>query len=224
MGAVRPSILSPAVNVVIFQCPWGARPRKRSPRRARPLSLIILVAQPVSSTKISFSGSRRAWPSRQSWRASATSGRCCSLARTVFFEREPHTQQKTRHSAFAGLYALPRKFDAKLFQRNIGLLLDPRPQPIRVLGQWRSASASMRLGLRPALAAKDLHPFDCGRGAHIEDLGLRPRRPAPLNRTNQSNAQILRISHRCPRLEQGQTQLLRPLCESLPIQLIREPL
>jgi len=224
MGAVRPSILSPAVNVVIFQWPCGAEPRRRLPRRARPLSLIILVAQPVSSMKINLCGSRLAWPSRQRRRAAATSGRCCSLASTVFFIAEPHAQQKPRDRALAGLDAARQKLDAKLVQRQIGLLLDPFLEPIGVGLKRRAPPARMRLGFGAALTAESLDPLDSRRGCDIEHIGLRPRRPPLLSCTDKTHPKIVRISHRCPRLEQRHNQLLRPVCESLTIRLIREPL
>ena len=184
----------------------------------------MLVAQPVSSMKISFSGSRRSWPSRQRCRAKATSGRACSLARTVFFKSEPQAQQKTRHGALAGLYPLRGKLDAELLQRDIGLLADPCLQPIRVRNKRGPAAASMRLDFRTALRAKDLHPFDSGRSTDIEYLGLRPRRLPLFDGTDKPDPKILRISHRCPQSGWGQIQLLRPFCESLTIPLIREPL
>ncbi len=109
-------------------------------------------------------------------------------------------------------------------QRQIGLLLDPFLEPIGVRLKRRAPAARMRLGFGTALAAESLNPFDCGRGCDIKHIGLRTRRPPLLSCTDKTHPKIVRISHRCPRLEQRQNQLLRPVCESLTIRLIREPL
>jgi hypothetical protein len=79
-GAVMASRLRAATKVVIFQWPCGTLPINRSPRRHRPLDLAILVLVPVSSMKISLSGSSSFCALRQRSRAAATSGRSCSLA------------------------------------------------------------------------------------------------------------------------------------------------
>lgn len=85
IGAEIPSIRNPAVKVVVFQCPCGTAARQRWPFAAQPRRRAIFVEAPVSSMKISFSGSRSSWPSNQSWRFARTSGRCCSPAWPVFF-------------------------------------------------------------------------------------------------------------------------------------------
>src|SRR5260370_388997 len=48
---------SAATKVMVFQCPCGTRPIRRSPRGQRPLSRTILVLAAVSSTKTSRAGS-----------------------------------------------------------------------------------------------------------------------------------------------------------------------
>jgi hypothetical protein len=183
------------VKVVIFQWPCGADPRKRLPRSALPRDLIMLVAQPVSSTKMSLSGSRLAWLSRQRCRPAATSGRSVSLASTVFFVTEPHLKQQARDCALAGFDAERQKPSAKLYQGDVGLFFDSRLQPIGMRRQRRTAPACMRLGGNAALAAENLHPFNSRRRTNLKHIGLRPCRPALLRRPDQTHPKIVRISH-----------------------------
>ena len=88
-GGQAPERRKPAVNVVVFQWPWGMAARHRSPLRDHPRSRAIFIDAPVSSMKISRSGASPAWPSNQSRRRASTSGRCCSAAWPAFFVRQP---------------------------------------------------------------------------------------------------------------------------------------
>lgn len=99
-------------------------------------------------------------------------------------------------------------------ERQIGLLLDPGREPIGMRCKRRAPPAPVRLGFNAALAMENLHPFDRGRGSHIENLGLRPRRLPLFHIPDQPDTKIVRISHPCPRLEWEQNQLLRGLWES----------
>ena len=47
MGAVMPPSRRPPTKVVVFQWPWGAPARSRSPRGALPRVVAILVVAPV---------------------------------------------------------------------------------------------------------------------------------------------------------------------------------
>ena len=85
IGAARPERRKPAVNVVVFQWPWGMAARHRSPLRDHPRSRAIFIDAPVSSMKISRSGASPAWSSNQSRRHASTSGRRCSAAWPAFF-------------------------------------------------------------------------------------------------------------------------------------------
>src|SRR5215813_4955969 len=77
---------SAATKVMVFQCPCGTRPIRRSPRGQRPLSRTILVLAAVSSTKTSRAGSNMPCSRIQRRRARATSARSCSAACRLFFE------------------------------------------------------------------------------------------------------------------------------------------
>ena|ERR1035438_6314627 len=79
----------PATKVVVFQCPQGALPMSRRPRAQRPRCRTILVLVPVSSMKTSLLASRPGCSAFHVCRASATSGRSCSAACSVFFEADP---------------------------------------------------------------------------------------------------------------------------------------
>src|ERR1700722_11838379 len=90
----------------------------------------MLVLAQVSSMKTSRLGSILAWPAFRRSRRLATSGRSCSEARRLFFERHAFMLEKmpkriiTHHQAAVGqlLEQSP--------QREIRLLGDPRQNPI----------------------------------------------------------------------------------------------
>ena len=89
-GAVSPWQRRPAMKVCVFQWPNGTLERSRWPFRRRPRGRVIFVVVPVSSRKTSLCGSSRILGCRvavHSSRACLMSGRSCSLASSVFFER-----------------------------------------------------------------------------------------------------------------------------------------
>jgi len=104
---------------------------------------------------------------------------------------DTHAQQKPRDRALAGLDAARQKLDAKLVQRQIGLLLDPFLEPIGVGLKRRAPPARMRLGFGAALAVEGLNPFDSGRGTDIENPGLRTRRPPLFSCTDKTHPKIV---------------------------------
>ena len=133
-----PQSLSPAVKVVVFQCPCGMEARHLSPRLDRPRRRAILVDAAVSSMKISRAGSRSSWPSNQSRRRRRTSARCCSLACAVFFERdaalfEEHPHRRRHH---------PNVMLGRQPVRDLG------QRDVRRLGNKAEDEALMRIELR----------------------------------------------------------------------------
>ena len=79
--------------------------KSRSPRQQRPRSRAILPghpSSPVSSMKISRSGSRVDCSSNQASRAARTSARSCSRACPVFFHRHPAPEEEPPERADPG--------------------------------------------------------------------------------------------------------------------------
>src|SRR5258707_8777924 len=86
--AVRPLTRSAAMNVRVFQWPCGTLATSRLPRGERPEWRTILVVTDVSSIKTSRFARKDDCSAFSSARAAATSGRSCSAACSVFFERD----------------------------------------------------------------------------------------------------------------------------------------
>src|SRR5215470_5773662 len=123
-GARMPFRRSAATNVMVFQCPCGTRPIRRSPRRQRPLSRTILVLAAVSSTNTRCAGSNMPCSRIQRRRARATSARSCSAARRLFFESDLVALEEAPHrGATARNFVLAHRQN-DLIQRQIRLLLD----------------------------------------------------------------------------------------------------
>src|SRR5499425_2359498 len=157
---------SAATKVMVFQCPCGTRPIRRSPRGQRPLSRTILVLAAVSSTKTSRAGSNKPCSRIQRRRDRATSARSCSAACRLFFERDLVSLKKPpdRRAAARDLVLTHRADD--LVQRHVRLYFDQRQQKVRVLLQRRRAPAT-RFGGTAAGLAKALHPDHRRAGAHL---------------------------------------------------------
>ena len=80
-----PSWRSPAMKVSVFQCPCGTLSISASPLVCQPWVRVMLVFAQVSSMKTIRLGSTQRWTQRQRARRRTTSGRSCSLAKSVFF-------------------------------------------------------------------------------------------------------------------------------------------
>src|SRR3546814_983608 len=99
MGAVMPVKRNAPVKVVVFQWPCGIGDRHRAPRFARPRGRAIFVDAPVSSMNTNRSGSRSGWALNHARRRARTSGRSCSLACAVFFDRHRVTVEEAPDGA-----------------------------------------------------------------------------------------------------------------------------
>src|SRR5262249_29340604 len=177
-GARIPLRRSAATKVIVFQCPCGTRPIRRSPRGQRPLNRTILVLAAVSSTNTSRAGSNMPCSRIQRLRARATSARSCSAARRLFFESDLVALEEAPHrGATARNFVLAHRQNDPI-QRQIRLLLDQTQQKIRMLLQWRDAPAP-RLGRAAASLTKALDPDNRCAGADFKLFGyLAPRSSA----------------------------------------------
>src|SRR4029078_13651249 len=124
----------------------------------------MLVLTQVSSRNTKRSGSNpTCCRARNSARAAATSGRCCSGATSVFFERDLPRPEGVPECADAHLEA---EFRPQPFQGQVGLLGDGRPQfglvtPVKwFLLDPRRPGGDLAAGL---VAADELpHPLGAG--------------------------------------------------------------
>src|SRR5262252_1616770 len=191
-GAVIPFRRRPATKVRVFQCPCGTQPTSRSPRGHRPLSRTIFVLAAVSSMNTSRVEVIMACRRFQHRRARATSGRSCSAARRLFFERDPVAlEEAPAGRALAGNLLLAHDRD-DLIEGQIRLLRNKRKQEIRVLLQRRGAAAK-RLGRAAPGLVKTLHPFDRSARADLEVFGRFASRSASLNAGNHPRSDVCRI-------------------------------
>src|SRR5207244_1700229 len=92
--------------------------------------------------------------------ASATSGRSCSAACTIFFEADALGGKEPPHRAVADVDATLRKLGPDLLQRQIRDCCDPLQQPGPLALQTRVVIATHRLGGGPAALAPNRHPID----------------------------------------------------------------
>src|ERR1700730_2469545 len=189
-GAVIASWRKPARKVIVFQWPHGTRPTTRWPRLARPRNRAMLVVVPVSSRKTSRAGSRSGCSACQAARASATSGRSCSLACTIFFEADALGGEEPPHRPVADMDAPVGQLGADLFQRQIWNRRDPRQQPSPLALQPRAVIAAHRFGDKPAALAPNPNPSDDRGDPHPKYRGRAPPRQATFNRPNNTLAQI----------------------------------
>src|SRR4029077_7015720 len=126
-------------------------------------------------------------------RARATSARCCSAARRLFFKADAVALQKTPERTAAARYSLPVHGHDELFERPVRLFGDHRQNRVRMVLQRRPAPAA-RLGRASALPSPRLKPPDRRGGTDSKML----RRLAPtcslFNRVDHAPPQILRTS------------------------------
>src|SRR5688500_8996804 len=96
----------------------------------------MLVVAEVSSRNTRRSGSRAGWRRMKAWRASATSGRCCSAACRLFFEGDVVRFEKARDGALANGDGVPLdQRAADLLQRQVRLMGNQRQNGFPVSSQ-----------------------------------------------------------------------------------------
>ena len=141
----------------------------------------------------SRAGSNRNCSRRQRRRAWATSGRCCSAARRLFFfECEIMTRKEPPDCRAAAWNAPLAHRGDDLVERQIRLLGDRSQQPFRVLFQRRRA-ASARLCFGASAVTPALQPFYRRTRAQIEALSGLPPRRSRFDRLDHAFPQIIGI-------------------------------
>ena len=153
--------------LVLFQCPCGTRPTSRSPHGQRPLSRTIFVLAAVSSMNTNRVETSMLCSRIQRRRDRATSARSCSAACRLFFKRDLVSGKKPPERGAATRDASLAHRDKHLVQRQIRLLRDQGEQPIRLLLQRRSTSAT-RYGRGASVVVPAPQPFDRRTGADFK--------------------------------------------------------
>src|SRR2546426_2427888 len=159
-----------ATKVIIFHSPQGARPINSMPRGPRPQSRTILVVTAVSSINTSRAGSSMPCSRIQRRRARATSARCCSAARKLFFEGDVVSIEETPQRAQARANPSFAQRQNYLLQGQVRLLGDQSQYLHRALLQRRSTS-SARLRRTPPSLVPALHPSHCRTRTHFKTVG-----------------------------------------------------
>src|SRR6266481_1488478 len=188
-----------ATKVIIFHSPQGARPINSMPRGPRPQSRTILVVAAVSSINTSRAGSSMPCSRIQRRRARATSARCCSAARRLFFNGDVMTSEETpkRRTASTDSFLVHRRND--LIERQVRLLSNKGEDPFRVLLQ-RGDAPSAWLGPGRSVRFPALHPSNRRTRADLQLFGgLTPRR-SRLHKSNDSHSHLtgIRSAHGTP--------------------------
>src|SRR5713226_9540043 len=179
--------------------PSGTYPIKRSPRGLRPFGRTMLVLTAVSSMNTNLAGSRSPCSRIQRRRARATSARCCSAARRLFFNGDVMTSEETpkRRTASTDSFLVHRRND--LIERQVRLLSNKGEDPFRVLLQ-RGDAPSPWLGPGRSVRFPALHPSNRRTRADLQLFGgLTPRR-SRLHKSNDSHSHLtgIRSAHGPP--------------------------
>src|SRR4051794_13477454 len=99
----------------------------------------MLVVAEVSSRNIRRSGLRAGWRRMKAWPASATSGRCCSVACRLFFEGDVVSLEKARDGAPPNSDGVPLdQRAADLLHRQVRLVGDQRQHDVTMFSQPRT--------------------------------------------------------------------------------------
>ena len=135
----------------------------------------MLVA--VSSINTSRVVSRKPCCRSQRRRARATSARCCSAARRLFFERDAMAIKKSPERAAAARNPSLSHRCNNLVQRSVRLLGNQGKDALAIVFQNRTATAARFRRTHPVITPA-LQPFGRRTGADLKALGrLTPRRP-----------------------------------------------
>ena len=208
--------------------PQGARPISSTPRGPRPQSRTILVVTAVSSINTSRAGSSIPCSRIQRRRARATSARCCSAARRLFFfEGDVVSLKKPRHRALAGPNPPLEQFRNGLLQGQIRLLGYQSQYLFGMSFQRRNAPSAGLRRATPALAPA-LQPSHRRTRINIKTFGRLTPRSSCFHCFNHTLSQVGRIGlrHRPPpqrRINAKESLISNPMGIP-PIQIGRETL
>src|SRR6516165_3752113 len=188
------------MKVIVCQCPCGTCAMSRSPRCHHPWLRVMFVLVQVSSMKTSRFGVKLGCRRCHHRRLRATSGRFCSLARTLFFEADvlPFEKPPERVTRYDDVTLLDQ-FGPQGVQGQIRLLAQTFKQPIAVRFQKIGALAAHHLGRRAARLSLALCPFHDRGGDDVGEFGNVPAAHAVRHQGYHTLTQVERIgsSHAC---------------------------
>ncbi len=158
-------------------------------------------------------------------RARATSARCCSVARRLFFKADAVSLQKTPERTAATGYSLLVQGHDELFECPVRPFSDQPENRLRMVLQRRPAPAA-RLRRPSALPPPRLKPLDRRAGTDIKMLRRLTPRCSQLNRVDHTLPQIPRTSlgHGASPQAESPQDSADSLPMGIPIQIRREPL
>src|SRR6202041_1293968 len=159
---------------------------------------VIAVVVQVSSRKISRPP-RLVCALRHASRRSATSGRCCSLACTVFFEADALGGEEARQHRLVGCHAVRAKqTPGDRTGRQIVLLAPQLQEPVPVRLQHRTAVPAGWQSCRAARLLERAHPTNRARDPHPENpRRLVPRKTVLNDSLDHPNPKSLSMRHPC---------------------------
>src|SRR5258708_16894032 len=156
------------MNVRVFQCAWGTLATRRLPRGERPEWRPIWVVTDVSSIKTSRRAHKDDCSAFSAARAAATSGRSCSAACSVFFERDAVPLVKSPNRGSADLQSFGRSEPcADLIECQIGFSGHQIEQPLLMRLERRATVSGAGLRCDATRCMPPLHPPDTARGLKI---------------------------------------------------------
>src|SRR6516225_390492 len=149
----------------------------------------MLVLTAVSSIKTRWAGSSSPCSRIQRRRARATSARCRSAARRLFFEGDAVTSEESRECAAASWDSPLVQRGNDLPQREVLLLTEESEDLFRVLLQWRRTPSTAHW-LGSSVVAKALHPPDRRTDADIVLFGCFASGCSCFHEANDSDSQL----------------------------------
>src|SRR5665213_3499697 len=183
---------SAAISVSVFQWPCGTLATRRSPRGERPRCRTILVVTAVSSMNTRRDPTSLDCSTFSSARAAATSGRSCSAACQVFFERDVVAFVKAHDLGRTGFQPLlvlePRP---NLLERQIRLGCDQIKQPLAMRLERRATVACAGQCRYAARCHPAFNPANCGRGAETEHSRRFPSALTVLDKRDRPRPEVL---------------------------------
>jgi hypothetical protein len=130
----------------------------------------------MKTMRLTVAGSTRRWNSNQRARRRATSGRSCSLAKIVFFERLAAAPQEPPQRVAAHRDpALLAQHRQQRVERNLLAALYPRHQPLALAFQQRAQVTTHLARSNRTRRAPCLRPANPGCRAHLQLPRRRPR-------------------------------------------------
>jgi hypothetical protein len=144
-------------------------------------------------------GSRRPWYFFHRARRRAMSGRSCSAANRLFFDRDPFRLQQPPQRPVARRHATTHQLRHQGPQRQVRLLGKPRQNPAPLTSQYSRAMTAHPIRRRTPRRPEPLAPLHNTGNAHPKQRRRRPAGAARRDRADNTLPKINRIGscHKC---------------------------